>query len=142
MALDTGTVAAAAGIDEAYEFSAPRFFDFITEETEDDVRAAESWFEAARSHAPSRTYPRAAEAFFLVDRPPSFPPSSASASALISLAEFFLIFFPIFPIPAFNHRIKETRAEAKVAVLCDFAEAEEPAPEVNKRKGIALVPNS
>jgi targeting protein for Xklp2 len=91
MALDTGTVAAAAGIDEAYEFSAPRFFDFITEETEEAVRAAESWFEAARSHAPSRTYPRAAEAFFLVDR--SLPP--ASASALISLAEFSLIFFLI-----------------------------------------------
>ncbi|ONM57571.1 Protein TPX2 [Zea mays] len=87
MALDTGTVAAGA-IDEAYEFSAPRFFDFITEETEEAVRAAESWFEAARSHAPS----------------------------------------------PFNPRIKESRAEAKVAVLCDFAEAEEPAPEVNKRK--------
>ncbi|XP_066397779.1 protein TPX2-like isoform X2 [Miscanthus floridulus] len=83
MALDTGTAAAAAGIDEAYEFSAPRFFDFITEETEEGVRAAESWFEAARSHAPS----------------------------------------------PFNHRIKESRAEAKVAVLCDFAEAEELAPE-------------
>ena len=73
MALDTGTVAAVPGIDEAYEFCAPRFFDFITEETEEAVRAAESWFEAARSHAPSRTYPRAAEAFFLVDRPPSLP---------------------------------------------------------------------
>ncbi|ONM57575.1 Protein TPX2 [Zea mays] len=95
MALDTGTVAAGA-IDEAYEFSAPRFFDFITEETEEAVRAAESWFEAARSHAPS----------------------------------------------PFNPRIKESRAEAKVAVLCDFAEAEEPAPEVNKRKGIALAPSS
>lgn len=84
MALDTGTVAAAAGIDEAYEFSAPRFFDFITEETEEAVRAAESWFEAARSHAPSRTYPRAAEAFFLVDR--SLPPS-----------QFRLRFSPDFP---------------------------------------------
>ncbi|OEL15676.1 Protein TPX2 [Dichanthelium oligosanthes] len=81
MAPDTGTVAAAA-IDGAYEFSAPRFFDFINEETEEAVRAAESWFEAACSHAPS----------------------------------------------PFNPRIKESRAEAKVAVLCDFAEAEEPAP--------------
>ena len=71
MAPDTGT---AAAIDEAYEFSAPRFFDFINEETEEAVRAAESWFEAARSHAPSRTYPRAAAAF-LVDclLPPSLP---------------------------------------------------------------------
>uniref|UniRef100_A0A804MR82 TPX2 central domain-containing protein n=1 Tax=Zea mays TaxID=4577 RepID=A0A804MR82_MAIZE len=85
MALDTGT---AAGIDEAYEFSAPRFFDFVVEETEEAVRAAESWFEAARSHAPS----------------------------------------------PFNPRIKESRAEVKLAVLCDFAQAEEPAPEVNKQK--------
>ncbi|RLN34633.1 protein TPX2 isoform X1 [Panicum miliaceum] len=79
MALDTGTTAAA--IDEAYEFSAPSFFDFVNEETEEAVRAAESWFEAARSHAPS----------------------------------------------PFNPRIRESRAEAKVAVLCDLAEAEEPA---------------
>jgi hypothetical protein len=50
--------------------------------------------------------------------------------------------FSLFRIPAFNPRIKESRAEAKVAVLCDFAEAEEPAPEVNKRKGIALAPSS
>ncbi|PAN14095.1 hypothetical protein PAHAL_2G383800 [Panicum hallii] len=79
MAPDAGTTAAA--IDEAYEFSAPRFFDFINEETEEAVRAAESWFEAARSHAPS----------------------------------------------PFNPRIRESRVESKVAVLCDFAEAEEPA---------------
>ncbi|KAG2645569.1 hypothetical protein PVAP13_2KG431700 [Panicum virgatum] len=79
MAPDTGAAAAAA-IDEAYEFSAPRFFDFINEETEEAVRAAESWFEAARSHAPS----------------------------------------------PFNPRIRDSRAEAKVAVLCDFAETKEP----------------
>ncbi|KAL6840655.1 hypothetical protein ACP4OV_029519 [Aristida adscensionis] len=80
MAPDTG--AAAAGIDEAYEFSAPRFFDFITEETEEAIRAAESWFEDSCSHPPS----------------------------------------------PFAPRIKESRAEAKVAaVLCDFADAEGPA---------------
>lgn len=120
MALDTGT---AAGIDEAYEFSAPRFFDFVVEETEEAVRAAESWFEAARSHAPSRMYSRAAEAF-LVDR------------------RLFPDLFSLFWILAFNPRIKESRAEVKLAVLCDFAQAEEPAPEVNKRKGIALAPSS
>ncbi|ONM23909.1 Protein TPX2 [Zea mays] len=112
MALDTGT---AAGIDEAYEFSAPRFFDFVVEETEEAVRAAESWFEAARSHAPSRMYSRAAEAF-LVDR------------------RLFPDLFSLFWILAFNPRIKESRAEVKLAVLCDFAQAEEPAPEVNKQK--------
>ncbi|KAF8669525.1 hypothetical protein HU200_051328 [Digitaria exilis] len=86
MAPDAGT--AAAAIDEAYEFSAPRFFDFINEETEEAIRAAESWFEAALSYAPSPFHPR----------------------------------------------IKESRAVAKVAVLCDFTEAEEPALEVNKQK--------
>lgn len=130
MVLDTGT-AAAAGIDEAYEFSAPRFFDFITEETEEAVRAAESWFEAARSHAPSRTYRRAAEAL-PVDRPPS-------QFRLRFSPDFHRRIFPdiffYFPIPAFNPRIKESRAEAKVAVLCDFAEAKDPAREVNKREG-------
>jgi hypothetical protein len=57
MAADTGTSAAAAAvcqIDEAYEFDAPKFFDFINEETEEAVRAAEAWFEASVSHAPSR----------------------------------------------------------------------------------------
>ncbi|KAL6657984.1 hypothetical protein ACP70R_005764 [Stipagrostis hirtigluma subsp. patula] len=92
MAPDTGTAAAAAtAIDEAYEFSAPRFFDFINEETEEAVRAAESWFEAACSHAPS----------------------------------------------PFNPRIKESRAEVKVPVLCDFADAEEPAPKEEAVEGVA-----
>lgn len=70
MAPDTGT--AAAAIDEAYEFSAPRFFDFINQETEDAIRAAESWFEAALSHAPSRTYTLRAATAFLVVALPSF----------------------------------------------------------------------
>ncbi|CAN6168217.1 unnamed protein product [Urochloa humidicola] len=91
MAPDAGMVAAAAPIDEAYEFSAPRFFDFINEETEEAVRAAEAWFEAACSHAPS----------------------------------------------PFNPRIKESRAEAKVAVLCDFAEAEDPAPKEESAERVA-----
>ncbi|KAL3645451.1 hypothetical protein CASFOL_010631 [Castilleja foliolosa] len=45
-------------IDEAYEFSAPRFYDFLSEETEDDVITAELWFENARSYAPSPFMPR------------------------------------------------------------------------------------
>ncbi|GAB4824926.1 hypothetical protein Ancab_007798 [Ancistrocladus abbreviatus] len=40
-------------IDEIYEFSAPRFFDFINGETEADIRNAELWFETALSYAPS-----------------------------------------------------------------------------------------
>ncbi|XP_051151988.1 protein TPX2 isoform X2 [Andrographis paniculata] len=40
-------------IDEAYEFSAPRFYDFMSVETEEEVRAAEQWFENALPHAPS-----------------------------------------------------------------------------------------
>ncbi|KAI6697328.1 hypothetical protein NL676_017447 [Syzygium grande] len=40
-------------IDEAYEFSAPRFFDFIDGETEEDRRKAELWFESALSYGPS-----------------------------------------------------------------------------------------
>jgi hypothetical protein len=95
MVSDTGTEAAAAAIDEAYEFSAPRFFDFINEETEDAVRAAESWFEAARSHAPSRTYTGAPPRPLLVDRHPSLPPRPASSSTLIPLAEFSLILSPL-----------------------------------------------
>uniref|UniRef100_A0ACD5UMZ2 Uncharacterized protein n=1 Tax=Avena sativa TaxID=4498 RepID=A0ACD5UMZ2_AVESA len=83
--------AAAAGpaqfqVDEAYEYRAPKYFDFVTEETEDEVRAAERWFEAGASHAPS----------------------------------------------PFAPRIKESRAEVKIDGLCDFADAEDPAPSPKK----------
>ncbi|RWW50468.1 hypothetical protein BHE74_00043268 [Ensete ventricosum] len=40
-------------IDEAYEFRAPRFFDFVNEESEEDIKRAELWFETTRSYAPS-----------------------------------------------------------------------------------------
>lgn len=43
-------------IDEAYEFSAPRFYDFLCEETEEEVRTAELWFDSARAYAPSRAF--------------------------------------------------------------------------------------
>ncbi|XP_068656358.1 protein TPX2-like [Aristolochia californica] len=45
-------------IDETYEFSAPKFFDFINGETEEEMRAAELWFERDHSYAPSPFMPR------------------------------------------------------------------------------------
>ncbi|VAH45499.1 unnamed protein product [Triticum turgidum subsp. durum] len=83
----SGTEAAAATavqfqVDEAYEYRAPKYFDFVVDETEADIRAAERWFEAGASHAPS----------------------------------------------PFAPRIKESRAEVKIDALCDFADAEDPAP--------------
>ncbi|GFZ05643.1 targeting protein for XKLP2 [Actinidia rufa] len=45
-------------IDEAYEFSAPRFFDFTNGESEEDMRKAELWFETALSYAPSPFMPK------------------------------------------------------------------------------------
>lgn len=41
-------------IDETYEFSAPKFYDFVDEETEEETRKAELWFQITRSYAPSR----------------------------------------------------------------------------------------
>ncbi|XP_042463272.1 protein TPX2-like isoform X2 [Zingiber officinale] len=48
-------------IDETYEFSAPRFFDFINDETEEDMRKAELWFETSLSYAPSPFMPKIRE---------------------------------------------------------------------------------
>ncbi|KAK4795485.1 hypothetical protein SAY86_027811 [Trapa natans] len=45
-------------IDENYEFAAPRFFDFINGETEEDMRRAELWFESSLSYGPSPSMPR------------------------------------------------------------------------------------
>lgn len=45
-------------MDEAYEFSAPRFFDFINGETDEYIKRAELWFETSLSYAPSRTFLR------------------------------------------------------------------------------------
>lgn len=42
-------------VDEVYEFSAPRFYDFVQGESEEDARKAELWFETALSYGPSRT---------------------------------------------------------------------------------------
>ncbi|CAN4087248.1 unnamed protein product [Withania somnifera] len=40
-------------MDDDYEFFAPRFYDFINEESEEDKRNAELWFEKRISYAPS-----------------------------------------------------------------------------------------
>ncbi|XP_057455638.1 protein TPX2 [Lotus japonicus] len=45
-------------IDEAYEFSAPRFFDFMKEESAEDARRAELWFDSALTYAPSPFMPK------------------------------------------------------------------------------------
>ncbi|KAL3821452.1 hypothetical protein ACJIZ3_007357 [Penstemon smallii] len=45
-------------IDEAYEFSAPRFYDFINVETDEDTRKAELWFDGACPYAPSPFMPK------------------------------------------------------------------------------------
>ncbi|KAJ8561108.1 hypothetical protein K7X08_027298 [Anisodus acutangulus] len=45
-------------IDETYEFSAPRFYDFIDDETEEDTRKAELWFHITTSYAPSPFMPK------------------------------------------------------------------------------------
>lgn len=41
-------------IDTDYEYSAPKFFDFILGETEDEMRVAQLWFDTALTYAPSR----------------------------------------------------------------------------------------
>lgn len=63
--MDDSSGATARMIDEIYEFSAPRFFDFIKGESEEETREAELWFETALSYAPSRM-------FFLFLLPVSF----------------------------------------------------------------------
>lgn len=84
MALDSKVGAGGGGghvetlqIDEIYEFSAPRFFDFIDEETEEEIRRAEFWFETSLSYAPSRMI-------------------LALASSFYSLFFFFFCFTPLF----------------------------------------------
>ncbi|KAL8088210.1 protein TPX2 isoform X1 [Apium graveolens] len=45
-------------IDEIYEFSAPRFFDFNQGETEEERKRAELWFQTSFSYAPSPFMPK------------------------------------------------------------------------------------
>lgn len=44
-----------SGVDWRYEFSAPKFYDFTSEESEEDVAAAERWFDNAIPYENSRT---------------------------------------------------------------------------------------
>ncbi|WCJ30815.1 targeting protein for XKLP2 [Euphorbia peplus] len=55
---DGGGITGMTMIDETYEFSAPRFFDFTVAELDEDMRKAESWFENALSYAPSPFMPK------------------------------------------------------------------------------------
>lgn len=50
-----GSSITAFQMDETYEFCAPRFFDFMKEETQEEIQKTEMWFETALSYAPSRT---------------------------------------------------------------------------------------
>jgi hypothetical protein len=43
-------------IDFDYEFHAPNFFDFTSQETPDQAQQAERWFETAATYAPSRSF--------------------------------------------------------------------------------------
>ena len=43
-------------IDHTYEFSAPRFFDFVRGESDEESLKAELWFDTALSYAPSRMF--------------------------------------------------------------------------------------
>jgi targeting protein for Xklp2 len=76
MAPDANPEAAAAPpqlqVDEGYEFCAPKFFDFVCDETEEEIRAAERWFEASASHAPSRTLPNPHPAASIIPPSPVF----------------------------------------------------------------------
>lgn len=49
-------------VDEAYEFSAPKFYDFVKGESDEDSRNAELWFDVTAAYAPSRM-----SLFLLVD---------------------------------------------------------------------------
>ncbi|TKY66829.1 TPX2 protein [Spatholobus suberectus] len=58
MAVTEETGGGATVIDEAYEFSAPRFFDFVKGESEEEAHKAELWFDTALSYAPSPFMPK------------------------------------------------------------------------------------
>ncbi|KAH7533384.1 hypothetical protein FEM48_Zijuj04G0125100 [Ziziphus jujuba var. spinosa] len=53
---DSKTTTTTMMIDEIYEFSAPRFFDFVKGETDEECRKAEVWFDSDRTYAPSREF--------------------------------------------------------------------------------------
>lgn len=60
-----GGVVATTLIDQTYEFLAPRWFDFVNGETEDEARRAELWFQSALSCAPSREFLCSIDSWFV-----------------------------------------------------------------------------
>ncbi|XP_011029042.1 PREDICTED: protein TPX2 [Populus euphratica] len=54
----TNTTTLMMFVDEAYEFSAPKFYDFVKGESDEDSRNAELWFDVTASYAPSPFMPR------------------------------------------------------------------------------------
>ena len=52
----TNTTTLMMFVDEAYEFSAPKFYDFVKGESDEDSRNAELWFDVTAAYAPSRMY--------------------------------------------------------------------------------------
>ncbi|KAL0926738.1 hypothetical protein M5K25_002983 [Dendrobium thyrsiflorum] len=55
--------------DETYEFSAPRFFDFLKKETEEEIQEAERWFETSLSYGPSPFMPKIRKGRPVIDCP-------------------------------------------------------------------------
>lgn len=62
----TTTMTMTMMIDDIYEFSAPRFFDFVKGETDDECREAEVWFDSDRAYAPSRKFDYSLLCFLLL----------------------------------------------------------------------------
>ncbi|KAK7263681.1 hypothetical protein RJT34_31275 [Clitoria ternatea] len=58
MAVTEETGGGTTVIDEIYEFSAPKFFDFTRGESDEETRKAELWFTTALSYAPSPFMPK------------------------------------------------------------------------------------
>ncbi|KAI0527384.1 hypothetical protein KFK09_002984 [Dendrobium nobile] len=56
-------------VDETYEFSAPRFFDFLNKETEVQIQEAERWFETSLSYGPSPFMPKIRKGRPVIDCP-------------------------------------------------------------------------
>ncbi|KAK4438720.1 protein TPX2 [Sesamum alatum] len=96
-------------IDEAYEFSAPRFYDFICGETDEDVRNAELWFDNAPPLCP----------FSCTDQ------NSAIYGAVFDLdIENLNLSLSFHESSAFMPRIKATR-NIQLQILCNFGEDEQ-----------------
>ncbi|XP_071714812.1 protein TPX2-like [Rutidosis leptorrhynchoides] len=77
---DTGDVM----IDVDYEFSAPKFFDFILGETEDQIHEAQLWFDTALTYAPSPFMHKVKTTrAFELDSICDFTQTEASQSAII-----------------------------------------------------------